>query len=322
MADHRLAAAQTREPVAHRRAALHLCVGEVMHARSRPVANRFSYPVFYLQMRMDDRQGLAGAQSWLFGLERSRPLSFRARDHGARDGSDLMAWLRSRLAQAGLQMPGGEVWLQTFPRVFGYAFKPVSFWLLYAPDGTLRVLVAEVNNTFGERHQYVLANAHGGPLTPQTELACRKVFHVSPFCETRGRYTFRLTPALCTLQALHAAGARHAVHIDYDDDAGEDADGRHGQRDGDGVARAPLLATVMRAGAQPATGPGLLRALLLMPLLTVGIVWRIHWQALRLWLRRVPYVPKPRAPEHETSSGLDRDAPSPAPACSPPPTKG
>ena len=78
MADHLLAAAQTREPVAHRRAAMHLCVGEVMHARSRPVANRFSYPVFYLQMRMDDVQGLAAAQSWLFGLERSRPLSFRA----------------------------------------------------------------------------------------------------------------------------------------------------------------------------------------------------------------------------------------------------
>jgi DUF1365 family protein len=248
-----------------------LIVGRVMHARLRPVRHRFIYPVFYVRVdlgRLDEVEN-----AW-FGIHRTRPLGLRIADYGPRDGSSLLPWVQGVLREAGLPHDG-PVHLQTFPRVFGYAFNPVSFWYCHDAQGALRAVLAEVNNTFGERHTYLLAGPEDGPITADTELVCRKVLHVSPFCRLEGHYRFRFCDG----------GDHRSVAVDH-----HDADGL-------------LIRTTLRGRALPFTVANLRRALLAQPLLTLGVVVRIHVQALRLWLRRVPFQSKPPAPTDCISRG-------------------
>src|SRR5271165_1651037 len=126
--------------------------GHVMHERLRPLRNRFVYPVFYLRL---DLARLHEIESAWFGIDRWRPVSIRIRDYGPRDGSDLASWMRATLAGVGIAADG-PIWLQTFPRIFGFVFNPVSFWHCYDKQEKLRAVLAEVNNTFGETHRYLL----------------------------------------------------------------------------------------------------------------------------------------------------------------------
>lgn len=259
--------------------AIRVCPGHVVHVRTRPVARRFTYPVFCLQLLMSSPNALKEHGNWLFGVNRRRLVAFHDLDHGARDASVApMDWLRSRLDAAGVSIPIGDVWLQAFPRVLGYVFNPVSFWFVHDPSGALRVLVADVNNTFGERHQYVLMAAGGGVIQDSTELECKKVFHVSPFCEVRGVYRFRLSRrrAMCR------------VGIDY-----------HDMPDVE-----PVLRTLVNCTLKPLSTPTLLREFVRMPFMTVGVMVRIHVQALALWFKRVPFISKPRPPEAEVSHNV------------------
>ncbi|MGH8777631.1 DUF1365 domain-containing protein [Paraburkholderia sp.] len=249
-----------------------LLLGRVVHARLRPVRHRFAYPVFCVRC---DMSRLAELDCWWFGIDRFAPLSLRAADYGACDGGDPATWMRARLAQAGLHAQG-PLWLQTFPRVFGYAFNPVSFWFSYDDDAHLRALVAEVRNTFGERHCYLLGAPDGGPIDAHTPLACRKVLHVSPFCDVQGDYAFR----------VRESADRASISIDYHDDH---ADG------------AVLIHTSIALRKQPLTGTTALAALLRQPWMTVAVVARIHWQALRLAIKRVPFYGK-----HPPSTGATR----------------
>ncbi len=237
--------------------------GQVMHARLRPARHRFVYPVLYLRLNL---ARLDACQSVWFGVDRWRPLSIRRRDYGPRDGSSLELWMRALLREHDIAADG-EIWLQTFPRVAGYAFNPVSFWHCHAADGRLRAVLAEVNNTFGETHRYLLRIAADG--------SCRatKQLHVSPFCAVQGHYRFR----------FRLNGASHCTGLDYHD--------QHGL----------LLKTSLSGRPLPMTDRALAGALLRYPLLGIGIVARIHWQALRLWLKRVPFFSKPSAPVHHTT---------------------
>jgi uncharacterized protein len=255
-------------------AAAWLLTGKVMHERLRPKHHRFVYPVFYVRVDLDR---LASLHSGWFGIDRFRPLSLYARDHGPRDGSDLAAWMRAQLAAAGITQADGTIWLQAFPRVFGYAFNPVSFWFCHDREGRLRALLAEVRNTFGERHSYLLSAPNHQPITRDTTLTCRKVLHVSPFCRVEGGYAFRVQDS--------EAGAT-AVSIDY--------------HDSDGL----LIRTALGGRLAPLTRAAALGALLRQPLLTIGVVARIHWQALRLALRKAPFYGK-HPPEGRPHAGAD-----------------
>ncbi len=237
-----------------------LGLGSVRHERLRPVRRAFTYPTFFLLLPMRTLQrdpSRAGA------LACNRPglLSFHDQDHG--DGrASALQWLDELLASEGVLDAGGEAWLHCYPRVLGFTFKPVSFWYCHRADGALRAIVVEVNNTFGQRHCYVLDQPAWG-----RELAAAKVFRVSPFCAVEGRYRFRFL--FC------ASRARTVARIEHDD------------------AQGPLLITSVSGSLQPATPGALRQALWRFPLLTLGIVARIHWQALRLWLARVPLQSPP-----------------------------
>ena len=233
-----------------------LCVGHVMHRRLRPVDHAFVYPVFYVQLPVRD---LAAAECALFSVDRLNLLSFQHRDHGPRDGSPLLPWIEKLLAEHGLPNDG-EIVLQTFPRVLGYVFNPVSFWYCHDRGENLIAILAEVNNTFGGTHSYLL-HLHGTPLRDGAELHADKLFHVSPFNEIDGGYRFR----------FQLDRAVELCRIDYDDAEGE------------------LLLTSISGKPQAWSTAALLKAFLRMPFLTLGVIARIHWQALKLWIKGVPF---------------------------------
>ena len=181
--------------------------GHVRHARLKPVHNAFAYKTYFLMLPMRALQANGAGH-----LARNRwsPLSFFDTDHGdgrsMRDGGAL-AWLDALLQSEGIADAAGEIWLHCYPRVLGFTFKPVSFWYCHRTDGTLRATVVEVNNTFGERHCYLLDQPHYG-----VEQRAKKVFHVSPFCPVEGGYRFRF---MLTPDKL-----RTVARIDYDDASG------------------------------------------------------------------------------------------------------
>jgi uncharacterized protein len=156
----------------------------VHHHRLRPAANAFVYPTYFLLLPL---RALRARPAPALARNRFGLLSFHDSDHGDGRG-DALAWVDDLLASEGVRDATGEVWLHTYPRVLGYAFKPVSFWYCHRSDGSLAAIVAEVNNTFGERHCYLL---DGPRLAWGQEQRARKVFHVSPFCQVQGQYRFR-----------------------------------------------------------------------------------------------------------------------------------
>ena len=247
-----------------------LCLGHVMHRRLRPVVNAFVYPVFYVQLPLRRLESSACA---LFSIDRRNLLSFHRRDHGPRDGSALLPWIEKLLAAQGLPSDG-EIVLQTFPRVLGYVFNPVSFWYCHNRSGQLIAILAEVNNTFGGTHSYLL-HRRGESIVDGDDLQADKLFHVSPFNEIEGGYRF----------CFQLERAVQLCRIDYDDAEGE------------------LLLTSISGKPQVWSAGALLKAFLRMPFLTLGVIVRIHWQALKLWLKGVPFRgthPVPR-PQQESS---------------------
>jgi DUF1365 family protein len=246
--------------------------GAVWHRRLRPAVHEFRYRSYFLLLPL---RSLRLAPCATLNRNRRGWLSFHDRDHG-NGGADALAWFEQLLAREGVTDADGEVWLQTFPRVFGYVFKPVSFWYAHRADGSLAAVVAEVNNTFGERHAYLLT---GPELAWGAESTARTVFHVSPFCAVDGQYRFRFEQR----RTEAGAPAHTLARIDLHDDDG------------------PLLQTSVAGALVALTPASVRRAVLSMPFMTLGVVLRIHWQALRLWLKHVPFFRKPEPPRHSVS---------------------
>lgn len=248
-----------------------LGTGLVRHKRLRPRINQFEYRTYFLMLPMRQLRAQPSPQ-----LRRNRwgLISFYDSDHG--DGrADCLEWIDSVLAAEGIHDATGEVWLHCYPRVLGYTFKPVSFWYCHrdkASGGGLAAIVVEVNNTFGERHCYLL---RGESLSFGRELRAKKVFHVSPFCAVEGQYRFRF---MRTESRFDAEPARTVARIDHDDEQG------------------PLIQTSVSGVLTPLTPQAARAAFFGMPLMTLGVMARIHWQALKLFYKRVPFFRKPAAP--------------------------
>ena len=239
--------------------------GQVRHTRLRPARHAFAYPTYFLMLPL---RSLAGTPCNALAHNRAGLLSFYDRDHG--DGrtpqqGGALAWIDALLQSEGISDASGEVWLHCYPRVLGYTFKPVSFWYCHSTGGALRAVVVEVNNTFGERHVYLLDHPAYG-----VEQHAAKVFHVSPFCNVEGSYRFRFM----TTPLRDKTVAR----IDYDD------------------AQGALINTSVSGTLEPFTASAQRKAMLRYGAMTLAVIARIHWQAFKLWKLRVPFFKKPVPP--------------------------
>ena len=238
----------------------------VVHRRRRPSEHAFRYRLAYLCLDLGALETAAGR--WL-KLDRPGLVSFRRADHGGRDGGDLAAWLRGILTGHGLsEVCDGDVVLMTMPRMLGYVFNPVSFWFCCDRAGALRAVLCEVNNTFGEGHCYLVHHGDLRPIEPEAWLDGRKVFHVSPFLPVEGAYRFRFRLD------------ERTVHFDVN------------FHDAQGL----MLATSVGGRREPLADRAVLRRFLGNPTMTVGVMVRIHWQALQLWRKRARFYRKPAPP--------------------------
>lgn len=240
-----------------------LYTGWVMHRRLAPRQHRFKYRVFSLLLDLDEAPRLA-RRLWLFNWNGPGLFSFHERDHG--DGRPLAVWLDSVLEKAGIVADGPRRVL-CYPRILGYVFNPLSVWFCHGRDGTLKAIIHEVHNTYGERHTYVFACENGA----MPRHACGKDFFVSPFLSADCRYRFRVEPP----------GERVAIAIQEEE---------HGS---------PILTASFAGSRRDLTDGALLAMFLRYPLMTLKVIIAIHYEAVRLMAKGVrrhrhqPVAPRP-----------------------------
>jgi len=241
--------------------------GSVVHARTRPVKHRLRYRVLNFLLDLDELPNLS-QRLWLFGHNRAALFGFRDSDHG-HGPAPLRAQIDDAVRAAGLDPTGGRVLAFCMPRVLGMVFNPLTVYFCHHADGRLQAVLYEVNNTFGQRHSYLIPvdpNADG-PLR-QT---CEKQFYVSPFMDMDLTYHFKI--------ALPEDAVTLAVEA-------HDRDG-------------PMLFAVFTGRRQPLTDARLMLAFLAHPLLALRVLGGIHWEALKLWRKGMRLRTRP-APPAET----------------------
>lgn len=242
--------------------------GHTWHGRKGGIENAFRYGVDYVLLDAEQPQTAPA----LFGRNCGNLTSVWDSDHGGPPKAGRGApWVRDVLAANGIDAPA-RIELLTQPRVLGHVFNPVSFWLCRDADGGLRVVIAEVTNTFGDRHSYLVHRDDHAPIQPDDRMRATKLMHVSPFQPVEGGYEFRfdITPD------------RVGIWIDY--------------TGGNGGVIATLVGS-----RKPLTNAGILKATLRRPFGSRRVLALIHWQALKLWWKGAAYRPRPEPPVEEVS---------------------
>jgi uncharacterized protein len=239
--------------------------GEVVHRRLRPVKHQLRYRVFDLFVDVDRLDALA-AQLKLLSYNRFNLFTIDDRDHGPGDGTSISEHVWSLVHRAGADANVSRIFMFCYPRVLGYVFNPLTVYYCFGPARDLRLMIYEVNNTFGGRHSYVI------PVMEQLSQSAPKRFFVSPFNAVEGDYRFRFT----------APAERLALGIALTVD-GE-----------------PVLNAYVSAKRLPLRDLTLLRCFFSIPLLTVKVIASIHWQAALLWwkglrLKKRPVAENPSA---------------------------
>ena len=243
-----------------------LYVGHVVHHRLAPLRHRFAYRVIHLLLDIDRLADL-DRRLRLLSLERPNLYSVRCADHGPRDGTPLRPWVERQLADHGMAIGRGRVFLLCMPRVLGYVFNPLSIYYCYDDGSRLMALIYEVRNTFGEQHAYVVGAAPGQRPSGTVRHRFAKAFYVSPFIEPRAHYALRITPP----------GPRLSVAIWEQGEAGT------------------RLFASLTGDRRPLTDRQLTWAAFSHPLVTLKVIAGIHWEALRLWRKGAPRVPRSTA---------------------------
>jgi DUF1365 family protein len=244
--------------------------GETFHGRGGGVENAFRYSIDYVAL--DPEGDVRGPK--LFSRNKGNFFSLRDSDHGGapKNGSGAM-WVREILRENDLSgVTEGRIELLAQPRVLGHVFNPVAFWMCHDGDDTLRVVIAEVSNTFGDRHSYLVHHDDLAPITREDSLAARKIFHVSPFQPIEGGYTFR----------FDMQPQKIGIFINYQSERGT------------------LIAT-LTGSRKPLTNAAIVRSALRRPFGSRRVLSLIHWQALKLWWKGARFHSRPAPPKREIS---------------------
>lgn len=236
--------------------------GVVTHTRTKPRRHALKYDIFMMLLDLDELPAL-DRELKLFSVRRFNLTGFDPRRHGDGSATPLKEQVEAQLAAAGVAH-GGPVRMLAMPRILGMGFNPITVYFCHRADGALSAILYEVNNTFGERHSYLIP-ADDAPVVKQ---ACEKGFYVSPFMDMDLSYAFRVRPP----------GQQVQVLVDVDD-----AEGR-------------VLATGFVAERRELTDRNLLGAWLTHPWMTLGVVVAIHWEALFIWLKGEKIRQRPAKP--------------------------
>ena len=251
----------------------HVMRADVMHKRTLPRVHAFNYRVYYLSLPIEHLHGVAKG---IFSIDRFNLLAYHNRDHGARDETNAAVWAREILAKFGHADDVTHLVLVALPRMVGYVFNPVSFWLGFNAAGDLRAAIAEVNNTYKETHSYVLTKTDGSHIGADDWLVTSKDFHVSPFLPVEGSYRFR----------INAREDKLGVWIDHYNAQGE-----------------LTLLTSLVGRMQPMTRSTLWKSFFAVPLVTIKVIGLIHYEAIRLIAKKIKYINKPPQKEHRITHG-------------------
>lgn len=241
--------------------------GHVGHSRLGIRENFFKYPIYNFIFRCEDEDSVKSKLQSSFW----RLLGIRAKDYLSGEADSFHRGVKDFL-QKHCHYEAEEVWLQTMPRMFGYAFNPVSFWFCKRA-GHLEAVLAEVNNTFGERHFYWL-HVPGMEIYPNQWLRAEKVFHVSPFFPVDGYYEFR----------FQLSETKSRADIIYFSETGK-----------------VRLITWIEGAFRSIEEQSLIGLLWRYGWMTPLVVARIHWQAFKLWRKKVSFYSKPEPPSKDVT---------------------
>lgn len=258
-----------------------LYLGRVMHCRFAPERHQFKYSVASLLLDLDELARV-DAEMRLLSVDRFNLFSFHQRDHGPRDGTPLKPWVEEVFAAQSCAIDGGRVLIFCFPRTLGYGFDPLTVFWGYRADGTLAGVLYEVKNTFGDQHCYFVAappdHRPGEPLVQ----AATKIFHVSPFFDLSGGYRFRTDEPGETLRLL--------IRL-----VGEDG--------------ADKMIATHAAERHRLNDAALARTLFTHPFNAFKVIGGIHWEALRLWMKKATFHSRPEPPPANSITRGSGDSP-------------
>jgi len=234
--------------------------GTVVHKRYKPKEHFFKYSVFSLLLDLSELEILNDKISF-FSFNKFNLISFFEKDHGNRDGSSLVGWVKNNLEENKISIENIKIKLLCYPRIFGYVFNPLSIFFVYDQNEKLVSILYEVKNTFGEQHTYVFKIDNENNLIQNT---CSKKFHVSPFIDMDCNYFFRILKP----------GERLSVVIDQYDQIGK------------------ILYASQDGKKADLTGTELIKSYLKHPLMTFKIISAIHFEAFKLWIKGIKLVKK------------------------------
>lgn len=246
---------------------------KIFHKRLKPKVNAFNYSSYYLYFNPENPSEIENKILKInkFGLQ-----SFHFKDHGDRGSENPSQWARNILKQFNIDDSELKIKLISMPRILGYVFNPVSFWLFFDGSNILRAVIAEVNNTFKQTHSYLIANDGGEPIRDSQIFNSQKVFHVSPFLNIEGYYEFK----------FNITENNIGIWIDYFDNEGE------------------MLKTSIVGNLEDYNFTNLSRNFLKIPFVTIKTIFLIHYQAVKLIIKKARYYKKPKLPKNKVSKSI------------------
>ena len=233
--------------------------GQVIHTRFKPKKHNFKYKVFSLLIDLDEIKEINNNLN-LFSYNRFNLISFFDKDHGNRDGSNVKEWVKENLIKKKIKFQNIRVEILCYPRILGYVFNPLSILYVYNEKDALISIFYEVKNTFGEQHTYIFETQDQKIIKNK----CDKKFYVSPFIDMECEYNFSVTKP----------GDSISVIINQNDKEGK------------------LLFASQDGKSQDLTSKNLLLNYLRHPLMTFKVIVAIHYEAFKLWFKKVKLVKK------------------------------